>query len=1021
MASQYDININIDVQSATLGELEDELKRINDEIKKIPPNSKDFNKAASNVKQLSGEVDKANKKLQSVDVGQLVGDFAKVGAAVGAVGAAFAAFGEEGSATNEQLQKALQRTQAVLALVAVAEAAVSAARLASAAATSLQTVAQNAFNAAVNSGIISLKGLKTALAATGIGLLVVALGLVVAYFDDIKNFVTGGDTTKLTKDIENQEKALEKLNAQYDRLLAITENNRLAGQDEVENLKDRLNILRDYNAKSEAAINQSLQNYDKLLLAQGELTEEQIKGRAALLILLEENKGKVLAAEKALNDARLKELDDNNRDEIALLQAQGKETFAAQKENLQERLTLLKSFGAAYADEVKATEKEITRIVAEEETKRRKERRDRIKSELGELADIIETDPAEALRVLADEQERALAILEKYSGGSKDITEIVKALRKDGLEPLANQFERLADPENYNNFSQIIAKFFQDRQAELVQISSDRVLDFNQFTIQQQQILDKAFTDNFTKIRTLLIRQIDDIRYETGTAYVKLREETISYLFDIDQAIQSQAQIAGFGINQIIGTVFEELSPEQSIAALDKIYGELSAQAIKAFNERKTAIIQEFAKIGELTDEQEKLKAEQINTLVTNLNAGLTQLETDYTTAVNTLFTGILTRLNIENQKVVRDLNEKLNLLETRYVGFQGFLKSLGDDILQEERELQTELLNAEETRIEKERELLEQQYAQGLIDRADYLQKLEDLEDQAAQVRAQRRQQEADEEQQRLENILLFYELARDLTSAILDNITATAERQVALLDVEIAARERSLQLQLEGITNEEQRLQVQQQGEAQIAALKAEQVRIQADAAKKQANITFALAIGEIAVNTANAIMKAFAQLGPVAGGIAAAGIATLGAFQITAANRARQAAIAGADASLAGLGDLEIDQRSQFAEGGLVTGPGTGTSDSIAARLSNGEYVVNAASTRQFLPVLEQINNAPQRFANGGMVSNGGSDPAMMALLARIEQRLATPPRAYVVTSDIQQGINTEQYLQRRSQLT
>ncbi len=52
---------------------------------------------------------------------------------------------------------------------------------------------------------------------------------------------------------------------------------------------------------------------------------------------------------------------------------------------------------------------------------------------------------------------------------------------------------------------------------------------------------------------------------------------------------------------------------------------------------------------------------------------------------------------------------------------------------------------------------------------------------------------------------------------------------------------------------------------------------------------------------------------------------------------------------------------------ATGGRVSGPGSGTSDSITARLSNGEYVVNAASTRANLPLLEAINSGrARRFA-------------------------------------------------------
>lgn len=59
--------------------------------------------------------------------------------------------------------------------------------------------------------------------------------------------------------------------------------------------------------------------------------------------------------------------------------------------------------------------------------------------------------------------------------------------------------------------------------------------------------------------------------------------------------------------------------------------------------------------------------------------------------------------------------------------------------------------------------------------------------------------------------------------------------------------------------------------------------------------------------------------------------------------------------------------------LAGGGLIRGEGTGTSDSIVARVSNGEFVVNAAATAAHRPLLEAINdNAPlPAFAKGGHV--------------------------------------------------
>ena len=72
------------------------------------------------------------------------------------------------------------------------------------------------------------------------------------------------------------------------------------------------------------------------------------------------------------------------------------------------------------------------------------------------------------------------------------------------------------------------------------------------------------------------------------------------------------------------------------------------------------------------------------------------------------------------------------------------------------------------------------------------------------------------------------------------------------------------------------------------------------------------------------------------------------------------------------------------AKFAEGGLVTGPGSGTSDSIPARLSNGESVMTAAATSMFGPILSSFNQM-----GGGVpinVANAGSQAVGEEMLAK-----------------------------------
>ncbi|MGX9120372.1 hypothetical protein ACWTU6_27465 [Mesorhizobium sp. BHbsci] len=63
-------------------------------------------------------------------------------------------------------------------------------------------------------------------------------------------------------------------------------------------------------------------------------------------------------------------------------------------------------------------------------------------------------------------------------------------------------------------------------------------------------------------------------------------------------------------------------------------------------------------------------------------------------------------------------------------------------------------------------------------------------------------------------------------------------------------------------------------------------------------------------------------------------------------------------------------------KLAGGGHVRGPGTSTSDSIPAMLSDGEFVVNAKQTAKHRPLIEAINNGSLlALANGGGVGGRG----------------------------------------------
>lgn len=95
--------------------------------------------------------------------------------------------------------------------------------------------------------------------------------------------------------------------------------------------------------------------------------------------------------------------------------------------------------------------------------------------------------------------------------------------------------------------------------------------------------------------------------------------------------------------------------------------------------------------------------------------------------------------------------------------------------------------------------------------------------------------------------------------------------------------------------------------------------------------------------------------------------------------------------------------------YATGGYISGPGTGTSDSIPALLSNGEYVIRAAAVRKLgKRHLDMLNNGIPipRFADGGMVGTVASLDTSPEPIGRVDlnfggdtiiEMLATPGQA------------------------
>lgn len=171
-----------------------------------------------------------------------------------------------------------------------------------------------------------------------------------------------------------------------------------------------------------------------------------------------------------------------------------------------------------------------------------------------------------------------------------------------------------------------------------------------------------------------------------------------------------------------------------------------------------------------------------------------------------------------------------------------------------------------------------------------------------------------------------------------------------------------------------------------------------------KTFAKLSKVLALAEIAINTGKALAAGIAQSQSVP---FPANIAAIAATVTTITAGIVSAIATVKSAKFAKGGRVDADE-FYHADGGRITGAGTGTSDSIPAMLSNGEFVMTAAATRLFEPMLTAMNNigrgvSPQ-VSQPMTMSSTSPDALTESLTASIKQ-----VRPVVSVVDINEGQN------------
>lgn len=284
--------------------LENAISSLEDELKQADFGSEEFKKLSKELTKARSELKNTELALEALDSEQVASEFGALTGAVGDVSGAFILLGGEGGAVEQSVEKIQTAIGVSMAFKGAIEGLSAGRKLlnnALATNNTLQkvnnaaTVAASAiyklFGKTVDTTSLSFKGLKNAIIATGIGALVVGVGLLIANFDKLSRALR---TTTAEQDAYNDasQKAIENVAKELsaaDKLGNILKDETKTREQKVEAVKklqeEYPTLLSNVDAEKDsiADINKALELNTKLLLlkakqeALAELRAEKFK------------------------------------------------------------------------------------------------------------------------------------------------------------------------------------------------------------------------------------------------------------------------------------------------------------------------------------------------------------------------------------------------------------------------------------------------------------------------------------------------------------------------------------------------------------------------------------------------------------------------------------------------------------------------------------------------------------------------------------------------------------------------
>lgn len=337
-------------------------------------------------------------------------------------------------------------------------------------------------------------------------------------------------------------------------------------------------------------------------------------------------------------------------------------------------------------------------------------------------------------------------------------------------------------------------------------------------------------------------------------------------------------------------------------------------------------------------------------------------------------------QLILKSAKAGSDQERVLRLKEIENQERMDIAKAQADYDNEEERQQMIAALRQE---YERQREEVEANYYNGYLDR------LQERLRREYDLRAQATNDQVEQERLRLEMLARIRESDRQRDG-----------------ESEQEYQERRARMNLEYTKQEEKlaatRAQVNQQAASAVGDAFGAMSQVMQNASKEETALTKVakvLALAQVAFNIGKAIsamVSAEAPKGIVGIATMAAGIASI-LTQMASA--------------------LSIINSAGFSRGGYVSGKGSGTSDSIPARLSNGESVMTARATSMFSPLLSTFNQLGGGVPiNVNMTGASVGEDFLAAAVARGFMACPAPVVSVEEITSVQDKVRTRQRIAR-----